>query len=178
MNGCIRDSHSEEGKNLNTGIQGTGRTPPGGSSVPAGPVHEGPSPKFMKQYIEVLRTVMELDNKGKEKVIPRRLWCGGSWGAGPEESRESPSVEVKGYSSDGSRPCEAPFVLHPLVLSHISVANTCKCLNSLFSHVLRIPWEFKKHINRSVGTATVNLALASCEQCISPYPKYIFRPHT
>ena len=148
---------------MNTGIQGTGRTPPGGPSIPAGPIHEGPSPAFVKQNIEVIRTVIkELNNMGKEKAIPRILSCGGLGGAGPEKSYKSPSVEVKGYSLEGSRPCEVPFVWHPLVPSHISVANTCKCLNSLFSRVLRSPCEFKKHISRSVGTATINLALASC----------------
>ena len=51
----------------------------GRPSVSSRLVHEGPPPTFVKQNIEVLRTMIkELDNKGKEKATPRRYSCGGS----------------------------------------------------------------------------------------------------
>ncbi|GJY07984.1 hypothetical protein Tco_0375038, partial [Tanacetum coccineum] len=53
----------EEGENLNTGVLGTGRTPPGETSAPAGQAQGGPSPAFVKENIDVLRTMIkELDN--------------------------------------------------------------------------------------------------------------------
>ncbi|GKD58357.1 hypothetical protein Tco_1295866 [Tanacetum coccineum] len=75
MNGCTKGPQLEEGENLNTGVLGTGRTPPGGTSAPAGQAQGGPSPAFMKENIDVRRTMIkELDNR----------------------------EEVGGYSSDGS----------------------------------------------------------------------------
>ncbi|GJV68246.1 gypsy type transposase, partial [Tanacetum coccineum] len=59
----------EEGENLNTGALGTGRTPSGGTSAPVGQAQGGLSPVFMKENIDVLRTMIkELDNQGQEKV--------------------------------------------------------------------------------------------------------------
>ena len=104
MDGGMGSPHPVEGENLNTGAVGTGRTPPGGPSAPSGPAQEGPSPAFVKENIDVLRTMIkELDNKGKEKATPRKLSYGGSRSAESENSQKSPSVEgVQGYSSDGS----------------------------------------------------------------------------
>ncbi|GKA65933.1 reverse transcriptase domain-containing protein [Tanacetum coccineum] len=60
---------------MNTRAPGIERTPPGGTSAPAGQAQGGPSPVFMKENIDVLRTMIkELDNQ----------------------------EEVRGYSSDGS----------------------------------------------------------------------------
>nr|GEW14497.1 reverse transcriptase domain-containing protein [Tanacetum cinerariifolium] len=65
MNG----SQLEEGKNLNNGAPGTERTPPRGTSTPAGQAQGGPSPAFVKENIDVLRTmIQELDNRGQEKL--------------------------------------------------------------------------------------------------------------
>ncbi|GKE77712.1 hypothetical protein Tco_1543832, partial [Tanacetum coccineum] len=51
--------------------RGTGRTPPGGTSAPAGQAQGGLSPTFVKENIDVLRTMIkELDNRGQEKVTP------------------------------------------------------------------------------------------------------------
>ncbi|GJZ73041.1 reverse transcriptase domain-containing protein [Tanacetum coccineum] len=73
-------SPQEEGENLNSEAPRTGRTPPGGISALAEKTHGGPSPAFVKEKIDVLRTkIKELDNK---------------------MSREA--EEVGGYSSDGS----------------------------------------------------------------------------
>ncbi|GKD53896.1 hypothetical protein Tco_1287283 [Tanacetum coccineum] len=54
--------------------------------------------------MDVLRTMIkELDNRGQEKVTPRKLFNEESGGAGSENSQMSPSPEeVGGYSSDGS----------------------------------------------------------------------------
>ncbi|GJS52500.1 hypothetical protein Tco_0625862 [Tanacetum coccineum] len=47
--------------------------------------------------------IKELDNRGQEKVTPRKLFNEESGGAGSENSQMSPSAEeVGGYSSDGS----------------------------------------------------------------------------
>ncbi|GKG35928.1 hypothetical protein Tco_0443606, partial [Tanacetum coccineum] len=88
----------------NTGAPGTGRTPPGGTSAPARQTQGGPSPAFVQENIDVLRTMIkELDNRGQEKVTPRKLFNEESGGAGSENSQLSPSAEeVGGYSSDGS----------------------------------------------------------------------------
>nr|GEV76480.1 hypothetical protein [Tanacetum cinerariifolium] len=68
MDGCTKDPQLEEGKNLNTRAPGTERTPPGGTSAPARQTQGGPSPAFVKENIDVLRTMIkELDNKGQEK---------------------------------------------------------------------------------------------------------------
>ncbi|GJT46828.1 reverse transcriptase domain-containing protein [Tanacetum coccineum] len=77
---------------------------PGGTSAPAGQAQGGPSSAFMKENIDVLRTMIkELDNRGQEHVTPRKLFNEESGGAGPENSQMSPSAEeVGGYSSDGS----------------------------------------------------------------------------
>ncbi|GKE52708.1 hypothetical protein Tco_1487864, partial [Tanacetum coccineum] len=75
-----------------------------GTSAPAGQAQGGPSSAFMKENIDVLRTMIkELDNRGQEHVTPRKLFNEESGGAGPENSQMSPSAEeVGGYSSDGS----------------------------------------------------------------------------
>ncbi|GJY76183.1 hypothetical protein Tco_0481299 [Tanacetum coccineum] len=65
----------EEGENLNTEALGTGRTPPGGTSAPVGQAQVGLSPAFVKENIDVLRTMIkELDNRGQEKVTPHKLF--------------------------------------------------------------------------------------------------------
>nr|GEW22160.1 reverse transcriptase domain-containing protein [Tanacetum cinerariifolium] len=47
--------------------------------------------------------IKELNNRGQEKVTPRRLFNGGSGGGGSEKSHKSPLVEgVGGYFSDES----------------------------------------------------------------------------
>ncbi|PWA61263.1 hypothetical protein CTI12_AA374090 [Artemisia annua] len=104
MDGVMIGPHPEEGENLNTGVEGTGRTPPGGHSAPSGPAQEGPSPAYVKENIDVLRTMIkELDNKGKEKATPRKLSYGGSRSAESENSQKSPSMgEAGGYSSERS----------------------------------------------------------------------------
>ncbi|GJR40846.1 hypothetical protein Tco_1216530 [Tanacetum coccineum] len=54
----------------------------------------------MKENIDVLRTMIkELDNRGQEKVTPRRLFNGGSGGAGSENSQTRPSAEEVGGKS-------------------------------------------------------------------------------
>ncbi|GJT50710.1 hypothetical protein Tco_0976867 [Tanacetum coccineum] len=77
---------------------------PGRTSAPAGQAQGGPSPAFVKENIDVLRTMIkELDNRGQEKVTPRKLFNEESGGAGWENSQMGPSAEeVGGYSSDGS----------------------------------------------------------------------------
>ncbi|GKC85206.1 hypothetical protein Tco_1140923 [Tanacetum coccineum] len=77
---------------------------PGGTSAPAGQAQGGPSPAFMKENIDVLRTMIkELDNRGQEKVTPRKLFNEVSGRAGSENSQMGPSAEeAEGYSSDGS----------------------------------------------------------------------------
>ncbi|GKC26734.1 hypothetical protein Tco_1034028 [Tanacetum coccineum] len=104
MEGCTQDPSLDDGETQNTRALGTWRTPPGGTSAPAGTVREGLSPAFMKENNDVLRTMIkELENRVQEKVTPRRLFNRGSEGAGSENSHRSPSVEeVEGYSSDGS----------------------------------------------------------------------------
>ncbi|GJZ58190.1 reverse transcriptase domain-containing protein [Tanacetum coccineum] len=94
----------EEGENLNTGAPRTGRTPTGGTSAPVGQAQGGPSLAFVKENIDVLRTMIkELDNQGQGKVTPRNLFNEESGGAGSENSEMSPSAEeVGGYSFDGS----------------------------------------------------------------------------
>ncbi|GJT32038.1 hypothetical protein Tco_0922457 [Tanacetum coccineum] len=84
MDGCTKGPQLEEGENLNTRALGTGRTPPGGTSAPARQAQGGPSLAFVKENIDVLRTMIkELDNRGQEKMSPS-------------------AKEVGGYSSDGS----------------------------------------------------------------------------
>ncbi|GJY92911.1 hypothetical protein Tco_0508693 [Tanacetum coccineum] len=104
MNGCTKGPQLEEGENLNTEALGTGRTLPGGTSAPVGQAQGGLSPTFVKENIDVLRTMIkELDNRGQEKVTPRKLFNEESVEAGSENSQMSPSAEeVGGYSSDGS----------------------------------------------------------------------------
>ncbi|GJW46204.1 reverse transcriptase domain-containing protein [Tanacetum coccineum] len=104
MDACMKGPQLEEGENLNTGAPGTGRTPPGGTSAPAGQAQGGPSLAFVKENIDVLRTMIkELDNRGQEKVTPRKLFNEESGGARSENSQMSPlAEEVGGYSSDGS----------------------------------------------------------------------------
>ncbi|GJY69039.1 hypothetical protein Tco_0472021 [Tanacetum coccineum] len=104
MDGCTKGLELEEGENLNTEAPGTGRTPPRGISALARKTHGGHSPAFVKENIDVLRTMIkELDNNYQDKVTPHKLFNEESGGAGPENSHMSPSAEeVGGYSSDGS----------------------------------------------------------------------------
>ncbi|GKA63758.1 reverse transcriptase domain-containing protein, partial [Tanacetum coccineum] len=94
----------EEGENLNTGALRTRRTPLGRTSAPSEQAQGGLSLAFMKENIDVLRTMIkELDNRGQEKVTPHKLFNEESAKAGSENSQMSPSAkEVRGYSSDGS----------------------------------------------------------------------------
>ncbi|GJV56000.1 hypothetical protein Tco_1457005 [Tanacetum coccineum] len=64
---------------------------------------EGLSPAFVKENIDVLRTMIkELDNRGQEKVTPRKLFNEESGEAGSENSQMSPSAKkIGGYSSMG-----------------------------------------------------------------------------
>ncbi|GJW05677.1 reverse transcriptase domain-containing protein [Tanacetum coccineum] len=91
------------------GDEGHLRTPLGGTSAPAEQAQGGPLPAFMKENIDVLRTMIkELDNRGQEKVTPRKLFNEESGKAGSENSQMSPLVEeVGGYSFDGSSRSEA-----------------------------------------------------------------------
>nr|GEV61035.1 probable LRR receptor-like serine/threonine-protein kinase IRK [Tanacetum cinerariifolium] len=93
-----------EGENLNTGALGIGRTLGEETFIPTRQVQEGPSPAFVKENIDLLRTIIkELNNRGQENVTHHRLFNEGSGGAGSENSRMSPSTEkVGGYSSNGS----------------------------------------------------------------------------
>ncbi|GJR04180.1 hypothetical protein Tco_0527164 [Tanacetum coccineum] len=104
MDGCTKGPQLEKGENLNTRALGIGRTLPGETSAPAGQAQGGPSPTFVKENIDVLRTMIkELDNRGQEKVTPRKLFNEESGEVGSENSQMSPSTEeVRGYSSDGS----------------------------------------------------------------------------
>ncbi|GKC61745.1 reverse transcriptase domain-containing protein [Tanacetum coccineum] len=104
MNDCTKGPQLEEGENLNTGALGTGRTPPGGTCAPPGQAQGGSSPVFVKENIDVLKTMIkELDNRGQEKITPHKLFNEESGGAGSENSQMSPSAEEAGeYSSDGS----------------------------------------------------------------------------
>ncbi|GJY20695.1 hypothetical protein Tco_0393261 [Tanacetum coccineum] len=52
MDGCTKGPQLEEGENLNTRALGTGRTPPRGTSAPAGQAQGGPSPAFVKENID------------------------------------------------------------------------------------------------------------------------------
>ncbi|GJZ22337.1 reverse transcriptase domain-containing protein [Tanacetum coccineum] len=66
MDGCTKGPQLEEGENLNTEAPGTGRTPSGGPSALAGQNQAGPYPAFVKENIDVLRTMIkELDNRGQ-----------------------------------------------------------------------------------------------------------------
>nr|GEX24989.1 reverse transcriptase domain-containing protein [Tanacetum cinerariifolium] len=91
----IRDQYLDYEDNLD---------PEGGTFAPAGQVQGGPSPAFVKENINILRTMIkEVDNRGQEKVTPRKLFNEESGGARSENSQMSPSAEeVGGYSSDGS----------------------------------------------------------------------------
>ncbi|GKF43692.1 hypothetical protein Tco_0130244, partial [Tanacetum coccineum] len=104
MDGCTKGPQLAEGENLNTRALGTGRTPLGGTSAPSGQAQGGPSLAFVKENIDVLRTMIkELENRGQEKVTPSKLFNEVSDGAGSENSQMGPSAEeVEGYSSDGS----------------------------------------------------------------------------
>ncbi|GJU67848.1 hypothetical protein Tco_1254107 [Tanacetum coccineum] len=75
MDGCMKGPQLEEGENLTTGAPETGRTPPRGTSTPTRQAQGGPSPAFVKENIDVLRTMIkELDNRGQEKVTPHKLF--------------------------------------------------------------------------------------------------------
>nr|GEV94773.1 reverse transcriptase domain-containing protein [Tanacetum cinerariifolium] len=100
----------EKGENLNTEALGTVRTPLGGTSAPAGQAQGGPSSAFMKEKIDVLRTMIkELDNLGQEKITPRKLFNEESCGARSENPQMIPSAkEAGGYFSDGSSRKSSP----------------------------------------------------------------------
>ncbi|GJS18942.1 hypothetical protein Tco_0413414 [Tanacetum coccineum] len=104
MDGCTKGPQLEEGENLNIEVPETGRTPTGGTSALTGQAQGGPSPAFVKENIDVLRTMIkELDNRGQEKVTPRKLFNEESGGVRSENSQMSPSAkEIGWYSSDGS----------------------------------------------------------------------------
>ncbi|GKA16294.1 reverse transcriptase domain-containing protein [Tanacetum coccineum] len=104
MDGCTNGPQPEEDENLNTGALETGRTPPRGTSTLTEQVQGGPSQAFVKENIDVMRTMIkELDNQGQEKVTHRKLFNEESGGAGSENSLTSPSAEeVEGYFSNGS----------------------------------------------------------------------------
>ncbi|GJX86899.1 hypothetical protein Tco_0337673 [Tanacetum coccineum] len=91
MDGCTKGPQLEEDENLNTGAPRTGRTPPGGTSAPARQAQGGLSPAFVKENIDVLRTMMkELDNRGQEKVTPHKLFNEESGEARSKNSQTSP----------------------------------------------------------------------------------------
>ncbi|GKG15058.1 hypothetical protein Tco_0354658, partial [Tanacetum coccineum] len=97
MDGCTNGPQLEEGEKLNTRALGTGRTPSGGTSALAGQAQRGTSPAFVKENIDVLRTMIkELDNRGQEKVTPHKLFNEESGGAGSENFQTSPSTEEVG----------------------------------------------------------------------------------
>ncbi|GKC60632.1 hypothetical protein Tco_1088230, partial [Tanacetum coccineum] len=104
MHGCTKGPQLEEGENLNTRALRTGRTPLGGTSAPAGQAQRRPFLAFIKENIDVLRTMIkELDNRGQEKVTPRNIFNEVSGRAGSENSQMGPlAEEVGGYSSDRS----------------------------------------------------------------------------
>ncbi|GKE13950.1 hypothetical protein Tco_1421527 [Tanacetum coccineum] len=104
MDGCTKGLQLEEGENLNTRALKTGRTPLEGTSAPVKQAQVDPSPAFVKENIDVLRTMIkELDNRGQEKVTPRKLFNEELSEAGSENSQMGPSAEdVEGYSSNGS----------------------------------------------------------------------------
>ncbi|GJX27942.1 hypothetical protein Tco_0236021 [Tanacetum coccineum] len=94
MDGYTKGPQLEEGENLNTGALGIGRTPSGGTSAPVGQAQGGPSPAFVKENIDVLRTMIkELDNRGQKKVTPHKLFNEESGRAGSKNSQMSPSAE-------------------------------------------------------------------------------------
>lgn len=79
MDGGIGTSHPEEDTNLNNGEQINGITPQGGPPAPTRPFQGGPSPAYVKENIDLLRTIIkELDNRGKKKVAHERLSYGDS----------------------------------------------------------------------------------------------------
>ncbi|GJV71670.1 hypothetical protein Tco_1491665 [Tanacetum coccineum] len=59
MDGCTKGPQLEEGENLNTRAPGTWRTPPGGTSTPAGQTQGGPSPAFVQENID---EILAMDN--------------------------------------------------------------------------------------------------------------------
>ncbi|GJS07588.1 hypothetical protein Tco_0364384 [Tanacetum coccineum] len=75
-----------------------------GTSAPVRQAQGGLSPAFVKENIDVLRTMIkELDNRCQEKVTPRKVFNEVSGGAGSKNSQMGLSAEeVGGYSSDGS----------------------------------------------------------------------------
>ncbi|GJU46545.1 hypothetical protein Tco_1203811 [Tanacetum coccineum] len=96
MDGYTKGPQLEEGENLNTEAPGTRRTPPGGTSAPVEQAQRGPSPAFMKENIDVLTTMIkELDNRGQEKVTPRKISNEESGGARSEARSRSKTKSVK-----------------------------------------------------------------------------------
>ena len=74
MDGCVGISHLEEAAHLNNGEQWNLRTPSGGPSAPTRPVQKGTSPAYVKENIDMLRTMFkDMDNRGKKKAAPWRL---------------------------------------------------------------------------------------------------------
>ncbi|GJR41503.1 hypothetical protein Tco_1217187 [Tanacetum coccineum] len=110
MDGCTKGPQLEEVENLNTRALRTRRTPLGGTSALAGQVQEGPSPAFMKQNINVLRTMIkELDNRGQEKVTPRRLFNGGSGGSRASQRKSSSDSGYDTVSDSGLEDLSMPY---------------------------------------------------------------------
>ncbi|GKD25862.1 hypothetical protein Tco_1232076 [Tanacetum coccineum] len=96
MDGCTKSPQLEEGENLNTKALGTGRTALGGTSAPARQAQGGPSPAFVKENIDVLRTMIkELDNRGQKKVKEQRSEA--------QSRSKSKSVKSKPQSVRASR---------------------------------------------------------------------------
>ncbi|GJS65339.1 hypothetical protein Tco_0679903 [Tanacetum coccineum] len=86
MDGCTNGPQLEEGEKLNTRALGTGRTPSGGTSAPAGQAQGGTSPAFVKENIDVLRImIMDLDNRGLRKKKQEGTLLMGPLGQGAEE---------------------------------------------------------------------------------------------
>ncbi|GKE51753.1 hypothetical protein Tco_1486909, partial [Tanacetum coccineum] len=99
MDGCTKGPQLEEGGNLNTRAPGTGRTPPRGTSAPAGQAQGGLSPAFVKENIDVLRTMIkELDNREE---------AGGYSSDGTSRSRSREARSISKSKSVKSKPQSA-----------------------------------------------------------------------
>ncbi|GJV60584.1 hypothetical protein Tco_1466684 [Tanacetum coccineum] len=98
------DSQPNDRGNLSVEEQGNERGPLGVPFAPFGPAHMTPSPAFIKDNIEVLRTmVKERDQEDKARATPKKLTYRESKGGGYESSqtrRSSGRKEI--HSSDGS----------------------------------------------------------------------------
>nr|GEV07972.1 reverse transcriptase domain-containing protein [Tanacetum cinerariifolium] len=95
MNGCMKGPQLEEDENLNTRAPRTERTPLGGTSSLIERVQVGPFPAFVKENINVLRTMIkELDNLGQEKSVSRKK--------GISKSHRSVRLEARSRSKSKS----------------------------------------------------------------------------